>query len=261
MHERSPTQAAGLIDLARPPTPKFLAMVSHGDEQAELPLLLRICATLAGFGYNVTVLDGSVLETEENPGLEQLLNFTFAAPSHGDTPGWSILPACLGLQSLCAAKRPGAPGIAECGTFFHHESIVIAYANAHSLTPLVMGSQVRPLLAMSAAKASLLTSYLALKRLLLKAKVEPTIVNIVDPSHTARTSTLTSLSDCARHFLNYEVSPLNIDAPVGDDLPSPSIERLSLGLLESAMPLEAGWAHTPQYSRQSFSAPIPTGRH
>lgn len=263
MHDKSPNQAAGLMDLALPQTPKFLAMVSHGDEQAELPLLLRVCAALVGFGYNVTVLDGSVLETQDNPGLEQLLNFSFSAPSHGESPDWSILPAGLGLQSLCAAQHHGGPGIADCGAFFAHESIVIAYANAHSLTPLLKGSQVRPLLAMSNAKTSLLTSYLALKRLLLKARVEPTIVNMVDTSRSekAGSASPTSLSDCAKYFLNYDIKPLNISAPLGDERPCASIERLSLGLLETAMPLEAGWAHAPHRNRQSFSTPMPAGRH
>lgn len=263
MLERPPNQAAGLMDFAIPQTPRLTAMVSHGDEQAELPLLLRVCAALVGFGYTVTVLDGSVLETQENPGLEQLLNFTFSEPNHGDVPGWSILPAGLGLQSLSAGQRYGGPRIADCGSFFAHESIVIAYANAHCLAPLLAGSQVRPLLAMSAAKTSLLTTYLALKRLLLKAKVEPTIVNMVDTSRPkkANIASPTSLSDCAKYFLNYEVNPLHITAPVGDEQPSASIERLSLALLENAMPLEAGWAYAPHRNRQSFSTAPPAGRH
>lgn len=263
MHDRLPNQAAGLIDFALPQTPKLMAMVSHGDEQAELPLLLRVCAALVGFGYSVTVLDGSVLETPDNPGLEQLLNFSNAAPTLSESPGWNILPAGLGLQSLCAAQRHGGPGIGDCGSFFAHESVVIAYANAHNLTPLLRGSQVRPLLAMSSAKTSLLTTYLALKRLLLKAKVEPTIVNMVDTSrpHASGSTSPTSLSDCAKYFLNYDAHPLNIAAPLGDERPSASIERLALSLLETAMPLEAGWAYAPQRNRQSFSTPQPAGRH
>ena len=111
MLESPPNQAAGLMDFAVPQTPKLLAMVSHGDEQAELPLLLRVCAALVGFGYTVTVLDGSVLETTDNPGLEQLLNFKFTQSTGTEAPSWSILPAGLGLQSLAAAHRHGGPGL------------------------------------------------------------------------------------------------------------------------------------------------------
>lgn len=263
MLDRPQNQAAGLMDFAAPPTPKLVAMVSHGDEHAELPLLLRICAALVSFGYTVTVLDGSVLETPENPGLEQLLNFSSSLQTLEDSPSWSILPAKLGLHNLSYANRHAGPHIADCGAFFSHESVVIVYANAHCLTPLLKGSQVRPLLAMSAAKTSLLTTYLALKRLLLKAKVEPTIVNMVDTTHPPKSggTSPTSLSDCARYFLNYEVNPLHIPAPIGDERPSASIERLALGLLESAMPLGTAWAHAAQRNKQSFSTALPAGRH
>ena len=70
MRERPNNQAAGLLDLAAMPSPKLTAMVAHGDEQAELPLLLRMCAAWVGFGYPVTVLDGTVRESADNPGLD-----------------------------------------------------------------------------------------------------------------------------------------------------------------------------------------------
>jgi len=263
MLETPPNQAAGLLDFAVPQTPRLAAMVSHGDEHAELPLLLRICAALVSFGYMVTVLDGSVVETQENQGLEQLLNFSLPTRDHGDAPGWNIMPAALGLQSLSAAHGHAGPGIADCGSFFPHESIVIVYASAQSLTPLLQNSTVRPLLAISDAKTSLLTSYLALKRLLLKAKVEPTIVNVVggEPSEKPDAPSWTSLGDCAKFFLNYEVTPLQITLPTGNERYNARISRLALGLLETAMPLESGWAHSGQRNRQSFSMPMAAGSH
>lgn len=264
MLEAPPNQAAGLLDFAVPQTPRLTAMVSHGDENAELPLLLRVCAALVGFGYMVTVLDGSVLETQENPGLDQLLNFALPSRDHGDAPGWNIMPAGLGLQSLSAAHEHGGPSIADCGSFFPHESIVIIYASAQSLTPLLQGSNVRPLLPVSGAKTSLLTSYLALKRLLLKAKVQPTVVNVVGGEQPALPgpASWTSLSDCAKFFLNYEVTPLQIPLPTGNERYNAGISRLSLGLLETAMPLESGWAHhASQRNRQSFSMPMAAGSH
>jgi hypothetical protein len=263
MLESPPNQAAGLLDFAVPQTPRLAAMVSHGDEHAELPLLLRVCAALVSFGYMVTVLDGSVLETQENPGLEQLLNFSLPTIDHGDAPGWHIMPAALGLQSLSAAHEHGGPSIVDCGSFFPHESIVIAYASAQSLTPLLRGSNVRPLLPISGAKTSLLTSYLALKRMLLKAKVEPTVVNVTghDEEALPEAPPWTSLGDCARFFLNYEVTPLQVTLPAGNERYNAAISRLSLGLLESALPLESSWSNAGQRNRQSFSMPMAAGRH
>lgn len=263
MRDRPTNQAAGLLDFAVPQPPKLIAMVSHGDEHAELPLLLRICGALVGFGYTVTVLDGSVLETPDNPGLQQLLNFSFVPPEHVESAHWSILPAGLGLQSLSQASHHQALGIAECGWFFPPESVVIVYTSAHSVAALLQGSQVRPLLAMSEAKTSLLTSYLALKRLLIKGKVEPTIVNMVGAGQPQRVShtPITSLSDCAKHFLNYDVNLLHIPAPTSDAPTCAHIERLALGLLEHGMPLGSGWAYAPTRMGQSFSTPQLAGRH
>ena len=86
-------QAAGLLDLAIVPAPKLIAMVSHGDEQVELPLLLQLCNALVGFGQPVTVLDGTVLETPDNPGLAQLLDYSMPPQAHSEALTWSVTSA------------------------------------------------------------------------------------------------------------------------------------------------------------------------
>ena len=124
----------------------------------------------------------------------------------------------------------------------------------------------RPVLAVSSAKTSLLTSYLALKRLLLKGALEPTIVNVVDnakvPTSITPNRMPTSLNDCAKYFLNYQVNALNVTASTADERPSASIGRLVLGLLEHAMALHSGWSipHRPYAPtlRQYYHA---TGAH
>ena len=64
-------QASGLIGLGCQPSPRLIAMVGHGDEQAELPLLWQLCLSLVNFGYSVTVLDATSPELaadfEANP--------------------------------------------------------------------------------------------------------------------------------------------------------------------------------------------------
>ncbi len=244
-------QAAGLLDLAVVPAPQLIAMVSHGDEQVELPLLLQLCTALVGFGHPVTVLDGTVLETPDNPGLSQLFDYSMAPPATSDAPSWSVVPARLGLQTLVSGTTTGRHSLVDAGGLFPHESVVIVYSNAQTLAHLLHGSSVRPVLAVSNAKTSLLTSYLALKRLLLKGALEPTIVNVVDNAPTAKPAAgnrvPTSLNDCAKYFLNYQVNALNIQVPATDERPSASIGRLVLGLLENAMALNSGWSvpHRP----------------
>lgn len=251
MRERTNNQAAGLLDLAAMPSPKLTAMVAHGDEQAELPLLLRMCAAWVGFGYPVTVLDGTVRESADNPGLEQLLDYSYAPAPLSDAPSWSVVPAAWGLQTLASQPRIEHNALADTGWMFPHESVVVVYGTAQMLVPLLQGSSVRPVLTVSTAKASLLTSYLALKRLLLKGRLEPTIVNVLPAQHTvsSRSGTQTAstgLRDYAKYFLDYEVNALTIPAPGVDDRPSANTERLALGLLENAMPLDVQWAPTPR---------------
>jgi len=236
------------MDLAVTPSPKLMAMVAHGDEQAELPLLLRMCAALVGFGYPVTVLDGTVRESTDNPGLEQLLDYSHAPAPLSDAPSWTVIPAAWGLQTLGSRQAVQSHSLADTGWMFPHESVIIVYGTAQTLVPLLKGSTVRPVLTVSTAKASLLTSYLALKRLLLKGRLEPTIVNVLPAQHIVSSPAQTAsngLRDYAKYFLDYEVNAFTIPAPGVDDRPSASTERLALGLLENAMPLDAGWAPPP----------------
>ena len=57
MLEHHANQAAGLLGLGSRNGPRMLAVVNHGDEQAELPLLWQLCLALVNLGYAVTVLD------------------------------------------------------------------------------------------------------------------------------------------------------------------------------------------------------------
>lgn len=266
MRERPNNQAAGLLDLAAMPSPKLTAMVAHGDEQAELPLLLRMCAAWVGFGYPVTVLDGTVRESADNPGLEQLLDYSYAAPPASDAPSWAVIPAAWGLQTLASQQRTERNALRDTGWMFPHESVVIVYCTAQTLVPLLQGSCVRPVLTVSTAKASLLTSYLALKRLLLKGKLEPTIVNVLPAPHTVSSRTgiqtaSTGLRDYAKYFLDYEVNALTIPAPGVDDRPSATTERLALGLLENAMPLDLRWTPTPPSISKRVAVSAMLGSH
>lgn len=258
-------QAAGLLDLAVVPTPKLIAMVSHGDEQVELPLLLQLCNALVGFGHPVTVLDGTVLETPDNPGLAQLFDYSMAPHQVSDAPSWSVLPARLGLQTLASGSATGMHSLVDAGGLFPHDSVVIVYSTAQTLAHLLHGSGVRPVLAVSTAKTSLLTSYLALKRLLLKGALEPTVVNVMDnvqaKTPVSENRMPTSLNDCAKYFLNYQVNALNIPAPTTDERPSASIGRLVLGLLENAMALNSGWSAPHRPYAPTVRHHYPTGAH
>jgi len=136
-----------------------------------------------------------------------------------------------------------AQSLQHLGRLFQHEGALILYGKADWLVPLLSDSGLRPLLAVAPMKASLLTSYQALKVLLLKGRLEPTIVNMVQERNVAppaKTRTIAaSLTDCAMNFLGYEVNALNIATPSGDDRPCVGIQQLALRMIQSAMPLES----------------------
>jgi hypothetical protein len=263
--DHSHHQAAGLLDLAIRPSPQLIAMVSHGDDAVELPLLLQICTALTRLGHSVTVLDGTVQETPDNPGLAQLCDNQIPPVTESDSPSWSVLPARLGLQTLSAANGAGLNALTSTGRLFAQDQVVVLYSTTPILAQLLHGSHIRPVLAVSAAGTSLLTSYLALKRLLLKGLLEPTIVNVVDNVQTgisaAPQRTPTSLNDCAKYFLNYEVNALNIAASSNEDRPSADIERLVLGLLENALALQGGWSSTARTYAPQIRNLYPAGAH
>lgn len=244
MHELPANQAAGLQGLVQPSGPRMMAMVSHGDEKAELPLLWRLCWSLADLGYAVTVLDATTFESEANPGLHQLLdNAYWHSGAHLDAPAWTVIPSGKAIQDLCSPPIHQTRSLRRLGDLFAQDSVVILYSRAEWLVPIVGDLGVAPLLAVSPEKTSLLTSYRALKRLLINGKLEPTIVNLLPRSPddgTARPryhANAASLGACARNFLDYDVKAIDLPASGGDDHSNAAIQRLALRLMESAVSL------------------------
>ncbi|MEY4737082.1 MAG: hypothetical protein RL302_1401 [Pseudomonadota bacterium] len=258
MHNSPINQAAGLMGINRSQRPRLTAFVSHGDAASELPLLWKLCAAMVDLGYSVTVLDGTAPETGHNPGLEQVLDYSVSHDAASDTPAWRILPAMQGLNLFNTFASPAAQCLNSLGRAFPHDSVIVMYSNAQVLSTLLSHTGVTPLLSISNAKTSLITSYLALKRLLLKGRVQPILANVVqyteDP-HEKRGSVASNLRDCAKYFLDFDVNILTIIAPPGEDRPGTDVQRLALTLIEGAIPLDTGWTASSMRSHA-----VPAGR-
>lgn len=242
MLEHYANQASGLLGLGCQPGPRLIAMVSHGDERAELPLLWQICLALVNFGYTVTVLDATTSESETNPGLVQLLeDAQWPEGDRHDASAWTVMPASMGIQNLCAQPSLKSRNLQQLGHLFPIDGVVVLYCKVDWMNALMGGCDIQPVLAVSPMRTSLLTSYMALKRLLITGKLKPTIVNMIQehgptsPSHPASAG----LSECARKFLGHEVQALDIVESQGDAPLHGEIQRLALRLLESAVPLRA----------------------
>jgi hypothetical protein len=258
MHESPANQGAGLLGLARPSGPRMMAMVSHGDEKAELPLLWRLCWTLADYGYAVTVLDATSLESDANPGLIHMQENTFwQCGKQLDSPAWAVIPSGRGIQGLCSKPTQGTQNLHRLAHLFPQESVVILYSRAEWVVQLMENSNVEPLLAVSQVKTSLLSSYQALKRLVIHGKLEPTVVNLVQDSGGRAgayvSASSVNLGDCARNFLGYEVNAINIPTVSREDHSTSAIQRLALRLLESALVLSEDWAPSIHRNMQKHS--------
>lgn len=242
MLELCVNQGAGLQGIAPQAGPRVLAMASHGDQQAELPLLWQLCTTLVDLGYPVAVLDASATESDANPGLAQLME---DATWHGDESqaplSWSVIPAALGLQQLCRQPEAGARALDPLGGLFQGFGVIVLYARAEVLTALLAHSGIEPLLTVSPDKMSCVSAYQSLKQLLLNAQLRPTIASWVgEPlagAAAASHAPLKNLQDCAMTFLDYPLHLLAVRTRQAREGSSDDMHRLALRLLENAMPL------------------------
>lgn len=239
MLDASINQAAGLQGLAFSPSAQLIAMVSHGDDTAELPLLWQLCSSLVDLGYPVSVLDGTSWESNDNPGLSQLLDHTYRARSDSELHlPWSVIPAACGLAEV--TQEPEG-GLYRLGNFFGQDDVVLVYADAHALSLLLARTHCTPLLVLSGSKNSLLTSYTALKRLTQHGQLSPVIANI-SPQRQSRgvqrqNHMVMNLLTCAKNFLNFQGWVFQIAVPEQGVPEANDVRRLALGLLETAVAL------------------------
>lgn len=245
MLETGFNQGAGLRGIASQSAPRIIAMASHGDQQGEQPLLWSLCSTLVDIGYPVAVLDATTVESADNPGLEQLLNDAYwPGDLSSDALSWSVIPAARGLHQL-GVKKPGhSLPLDPLNGLFQSFGVIVIYARSEVLTLLLADSGIEPLLTVSPAKMSPVTAYQALKEMLLKAKLRPTIASVMQEtlpaSSRASHSPVENLQKCAMTFLGYRLDSLVVRTDQPLDRPSDDMHRLALRLLENAMPLRSG---------------------
>jgi hypothetical protein len=157
-------QAAGLAALAVGSSPRIVALAGHEDARSELPLLMQLCTAWTQLDYPLVVLDAHVRETDQVPGLLQLMSgdedYSAAVLSRGNT-AWPIVPAALGLGQLmegaAATKKNKADKTSEAGqerarrlaALFPNYELILVYAPAAQLARIWQGSNLSPLLPVS----------------------------------------------------------------------------------------------------------------
>lgn len=242
MLEACVNQAAGLQGIAVQAAPRLIAMASHGDQQGELPLLWRLCATFADLGYPVVVLDANAVESSDNPGLlQRLAHASWQSEIFDEPDAWSVLPSALGLKQLASQANLYNRPLDPLGDVLPSYGVVMIYARADVLTQLLRGSCIEPLLTVSPVKMSSVTAYQALKQMLLEGSLRPTVANISLTSNSGHSMAtqlpVHHLQECAMTFLGYRLDALTIQAQQPEEQVTEDIHRLALRLLENALPM------------------------
>lgn len=231
-------QAQGLSALGSLRAPRIVAIASHGDGAAELPLMWQLCAAWTALNYPVVVLDGHTRETERSPGLQELLADSDEPdlPAH-ESVDWPIVPAALGL-TLLGMPQTDSPVLASAARtrrlseLFHNYEVILLYAPAHELARTLQGSGLSPLLPVSPTETTLLTGYHTLKHLFTYGRMQATIVAVMDEPSNGRLgpSLCRHLQDCARDFLSTELAGLAVRTDLAEDM-----QHLALRTLEHAL--------------------------
>lgn len=242
MLETSVNQGSGLSSMGLHAAPRVIAMASHGTQQGELPLLWGLCSTLIDLGYPVAVLDATTTESIDNPGLAQLLEEGgWRANEHGGPLQCSVIPAALGLETLCSDRSEYGRPMEPLSGLLQNFGVVIIYAPADVLARLLPESGIEPLLTVSSVQTSPVSAYRALKQMLLNAKLRPTMAAIVSElplnASLSETSPIKNLQECAMTFLGYRLDSLAVRSSRPGEGRSDDMNRLALRLLENAMPL------------------------
>lgn len=161
---------------------------STSGAAAEQAVLWPLCAQLQRLGQKVLVLDGSQAESFDTPGLAQLLaKHAWQAQaglrtSVGDAQSVASLPARMGLKQLKAsADEMGLDVLTALQAYVRGYTTVIIYASSETLTPLLQGQGLQPLLVVPPDSEHLLESYRQLKHLAVFAGVECTIAALEAP--------------------------------------------------------------------------------
>ena len=232
-------QAAGLHSFAPQSSLRVLAVASQGNTGNGLETLWQICASLQRLGYPVVVLDGTAQETEESPGLFDLMQQTPWSEGNPLNTGASasslaVIPAAHGLQYLSrsAGHTHSSPleGLLPC---FRTYGLLVLHAPASTLGPLLTHTTTIPLVVMGRGSAGVLASYKNLKQIALHTGLPCMVAALLQGNTTSERrraqSGLRTLEACAERHLGAPVRTTTISTQNPQDL-----QRLALQLLENA---------------------------
>jgi len=218
---------------------RLATVVSQDGPGPALETLWQMCAHLQKLRYPVVVLDGTAEESDDAPGLQQMLTHAPWAESslHGMAPqpaSLPVVPAAQGLRTLERQSVHAPQPLQPLQALFRQYMLVVLYAPVATLaSPLLAGLSTAPLLVMSPGHSGVVDSYKQLKHLLVHAGVVGTVACVTPHSISMQrqqaSEGLQALRLCAERHLGQHIGTTIIHADNPQDL-----QRLALQLLEKA---------------------------
>lgn len=192
---------------------RVLSVIPSGEAE-DLHALWQACAALQTQGYPVMILDGLESETDQAPGLEDVLQgcSSTALPAHLTQPhAIASLPAARGLQELADwAQASGQPPLGQLYRHFRNHALLVVLAPAPLLGAVCKGVQQAPWLLVPTKRHSVVACYRALKQVFMDTGVMPQLLAL-RPAHTGLDPLLKSIAQCAHHHLHVEPLAQQID--------------------------------------------------
>ncbi|MDR2324604.1 MAG: hypothetical protein LBE51_04255 [Acidovorax sp.] len=229
-------QGDGLQWQGQPSQLRVLSVLPGGD-MAGTQALWAACAQLQHQGYPVVVLDGTQKESAESPGLQDLLQphsgtgYVALPVGHEASHSVATLPAARGLVQLAhRARQQGVRALDLLHRHLRNHALVVIVAPELLLSPVLQGASRPPLLMVPAQGRNVLSSYRALKHLLMHTGLTAKLVTMSPDAGIAHN--LQMAVKCAMHHLHVEplVMQLNPQHPR-------QLQRWSLQCLEQAEPV------------------------
>lgn len=268
MLDASLHQTTGLHELFIQPAQHVIVMTSNGDWHGELPLLWSLCSAWSDMGYTLAVLDATISESENNPGLQQLMdNMRLPAGTGLDQVNWAIVPAAIGLTQLGGSASPDAAptSLQTLSHLFDSYEIIVIYASAQNLAACLPDTGLEPLLPLSINTLSIVPAYQALKHLMLKGRLHATTVTVVDTANPmdllAAQHVNQRLQDCAFNFLGQHIDTLTAPSQPLDELAADDIKTLALRLLERAVSVRQDTITQARASASATTPPATARKH
>lgn len=241
---------------------RVLSVIPSGEPE-DLSALWSACAVLQEQGYPVVILDGLERETDQAPGLQDLLQghtecISTALPADITRPhAIASLPAARGLVQL--AHLGQASGQLPLNLLYRHlrnHALVVLLAPAPLLAPVLQGVQQAPWVLVPARRSSVVPCYRALKHMFMHTGVMPQLLAL-RPAHTGLDPLLKSVAQCAHHHLRIEPLAQQVDPhdpralqrwalqclEQGQIIAAPEQAAASVAFFSSSPALSSVWNH------------------